>query len=256
MNWSQAKTILIITFLLLNAFLIIQIQDLNDAHQINVIAEATIQERLNEMNVEISVPYQDDHLSGYHILGRNKTIQKEDLQSLVNQDITIVNDNMILSKLNKPFELKEGEIINQMTQFLSTHVYNGKLYQFAGYDTDNNQVLFLQTYQNKVMYPYDEPPLIVKLDSQNRIVSYQQNILEIDEQGREQEFLTSMKAIEILLNEQLIKANQKVEAIEFGYYSFFKPQTEVQVFAPMWRITVNGDNFLVNAIDGSVQDIN
>lgn len=254
MNWSQAKTILIFTFVILNAFLIIQLRELMNANQINVIAEATIQDRLNDMNVEVKVPYNDEHLSGHHIVSRNKKVTQEEFNQLFNQKVTIINDETILSTLNEPVQLKDGDLEQQLRQFLSVHVFQSKNYHFVRYDETKQQVLFMQKYDGKVMYSFDAAPLIVQLDKDYRIISYQQNILEVEEQGRIQDFLSSSKAIEILLNEQLIKGDQKIESIELGYYSFFRPLGNVQVFAPMWRIMIDDANFLVNAIDGSVQD--
>lgn len=254
MNWSQAKSILIIAFVILNAFLIIQLRELMNANQINIIAEATIQERLNDMNVEVKVPYNDEHLSGHHIVSRNKKIAQSEINHLVNQKATILNEETIISTLNEPVPLKEGDLESQLKQFLSSYIYQSKNYHFVRYDETKQQILFMQMYDGKVMYSLDAAPLIVQLDKDFRIVSYQQNILEVEEQGRIQEFLSSSKAIEVLLNEQLIKGDEKIEAIELGYYSFFRPLGNVQVFAPMWRIEIDGANFLVNAIDGSVQD--
>jgi regulatory protein YycI of two-component signal transduction system YycFG len=252
MNWSKAKSILIITFIFLNAFLIIQLKELDNANQISLLTEVTIQERLDEMNIKIEVPLLEEKLKGFHIVGRNIPFSNQAIQSLENQKVITQNDMTIYSSLNEPFKIEPN---TQYEQFLSTYVINSEMYQFTRLDDVKKQVHFMQMYNDRVMYSFEEAPLILQLDELGRIVSYQQNKLEIDEQGREQEFLSSLKAIEILLNEQVIKPNQAVEDIEFGYYSFFKLQGDIQVFAPMWRIAVNNERYLVNAIDGSIQDI-
>ena len=77
-----------------------------------------------------------------------------------------------------------------------------------------------------------------------------------DLQGREREMMSSLKAIEVLLNEKIIEINDTVTNVEFGYYSFFSPQGDVQVFAPMWRVSLEDDHtYLVNAIEGTVQQL-
>lgn len=256
MNWSQAKTILIITFLLLNAFLIFQLRELNHASQINMIEETTIQERLNDMNITIKATYEEEKMSGKHIVSRHKKITEEQIRKLENQTVTIEKDDKIVSILDEPVPLNiEADLNIQLNQFLATYVLEKNQYQFVRYDELKQQITFMPKYEDKVMYSYNVAPLILHLDKDNRIISYEQAILEVEEHGRPQEFLTSLNAIEILLNEKLLKGNEEIVAIELGYYSFFQPLGTVQVFAPMWRITVDDEYFLVNAIDGSIQDV-
>lgn len=256
MNWSQAKSILIVTFLCLNVFLILQLRDLNHDSQISMIEEATIQERLKDMNITISATYEEEKMSGKHIVSRHKTITEEDIEPINNHEVSIINDDTIVAILDEPVPLKESiDLEVQLKQFIANNVIQYEDYHFVRYDESDQRLLFMYKFNDKVMYSYDAAPLILHLDDNKRIVSYEQKLIEIEEQGRPQEFLTSMKAIEILLNEQLLKGNEEIEAIELGYYSFFQPLGSVQVFAPMWRITVNDEFFLVHAIEGSVQDV-
>lgn len=257
MNWSQAKTILIITFLCLNAFLLFQLHELNELSQINMIEEATIQERLNDMNITLQTVYEEEKLSGMPLVCKQKKIDERWKEQLSHQKATIMNGDAVYSVLDEPVPLKENvDLKEQLKQFLAMYVLENDQYEFVRYDKENKQLWFMQKFEDKVLYSYDNPPLVLYLDKENRIFSYEQKIFEIEEQGRPQPFLTSLNAIEILLNEKLLKANEKIVDIELGYYSFFQPLSTVQVFAPMWRITVDDKYFLVNAIDGSVQDQN
>ncbi|WP_078429579.1 two-component system regulatory protein YycI [Alkalihalobacterium alkalinitrilicum] len=255
MDWSRAKTIFIISFIFLNSFLYFQLRELNYANQMNLIIEATLQERLNEMNVAINDVIEEELASGFLIVGKNIEMTEQAVRELKAQEITFVNETTIISRLDEPYPLEQDSISQQVDQFLNEFVMNSDLYQFSRLEEDRNQLLFIQHFDGKVMYSFDETPLVLQLDDQGQIVAYQQMIYEVEASGREQEFLSGLKAIERLLNEQLISANQTITEVDFGYYSFFKPLGNVQVFAPMWRISVNGEDYLVNAIDGSVQDV-
>ncbi|WP_209125186.1 two-component system regulatory protein YycI [Alkalihalobacillus sp. BA299] len=255
MDWSRAKTIFIITFILLNSFLFYQLRELNHANQINLIIEATLQERLKEMNVTIDDTVEEEIQSGFLIVGKNIEISEDAVKGLKGQEITFVNKTKMISRLDEPYPLDQGSIRQQVDRFLSEFVLNGEFYEFSSQEEERNQLMFIQQYDGKVMYSFDEAPLILQLNDKEQIVAYQQVIYEVDESGREQEFLSGLKAIERLLNEHLISANQTITEVDFGYYSFFKQLGDVQVFAPMWRISVNGKDYLVNAIDGSVQDV-
>ncbi|WP_216830170.1 two-component system regulatory protein YycI [Alkalihalobacterium elongatum] len=255
MDWSRAKTIFIITFILLNGFLFYQLRELNHHNQINLIIEATLQERLNEMNVTIEDNVDEELESGLLIVGKNIQITEDMVSGLKKQEITFLNETTIISRLEEPFPIEKESINDQVQGFLNDFVLNGDMYELSRIEDDRNQLLFMQQYGDKVMYSFDEAPLILQLNDQDEIVAYQQMLYEVDESGREQEFLSGLKAIERLLNEQLISANQIITQVDFGYYSFFKQLGDIQVFAPMWRISVDGKDYLVNAIDGSVQDV-
>lgn len=255
MDWSRAKTIFIITFILLNSFLFYQLRELNHHNQITMIIEATLQERLNEMNIVIEDTLDEEIQSGFLVVGKNVVISEEEINGLKDQEVTFVNETTIISRLKEPYPLEQGSMSQQVKSFLEEYVLNGDMYRFSQQEEERNQLQFMQQYDDRIMYSFDEAPLILQLNDQSEIVAYQQMIYEVDETGREQEFLSGLKAIERLLNEQLITANQTITQVDFGYYSFFKQVGDVQVFAPMWRISVDGEDYLINAIDGSVQDV-
>ncbi len=254
MDWNRTKTIFIVTFLMLNVFLTWQLIETNSANQISMITEATIQERLNQMNVTIDVELPEEELPGLHMIGKNASLTNATIPLFSNQDVEIVDDRMILSILDEPFELRSEQFSADLTMFLSTYIYEGDEYRYGGYDADTRQILLYQIYEGKTAYTFGDEPLILQLDESQRIVGYQQSYFEFEEQeGREREMLSSLKAIEVLLNDQIIGSNDSVTSIEFGYYSLFSPQGNVQVFAPMWRVIVDEEAYFVNAIEGSVQ---
>ncbi|OIJ17029.1 hypothetical protein BKP37_00280 [Anaerobacillus alkalilacustris] len=264
MDWSRAKTIFIITFLLLNIFLGYQLNEKKDASNINFLLEATIQERLSEMNIVIEAELLDEQLTGTYISGAVEVpLDKEVERKKNSQKVVEVNDDGIVVSLNNPhsFRQKDGPIQEQAKEFVLQHINFGQHYRFSHYDSKLKQVFFYQTYQGKKVDNYESGrlPLLLQLNNDFEVVMYEQNYLTIQPihpPGKEQELLSSMRAIEKLFNQQLIPPDSVITKIELSYYSFFKPpQGEVQVFAPMWNIGVNEQIYYVNAIDGAIQNI-
>ncbi|HHY20642.1 MAG TPA: hypothetical protein GX525_01895 [Bacilli bacterium] len=254
MDWSRTKSIFIMTFLLLNLFLAFQLKEKNSANEISLITEAPTQEILSQMNVVIEEELVDEHLEGSHIVGKKRPIEEFMSKTANNQDLTELNDTTLMSVLKRPFPLDENQFQDNLKQFMSMYVSKSNHYAFGRYDQEKKAIYMMQVHDGKLMYSFDDAPLILHLDSEMSIVSYEQSLFEVDEAGEAQEFLPALKAIEVLLNEKVIVVNDTISSIDLSYYSFFKPQGNVQVFAPMWQIRINETDYLVNAIDGSIQD--
>ena len=263
MDWSRAKTIFILTFLLLNIFLAYQLNGKRDASNISLLAEATLQERLSEMNITISADLHDEQLTGTYISGASEVSLETMIASeKQNQEVLGIDDEVVTVILKEPYSLinSEPNIGAQVKEFILHHVINGEEYRFSHYDKELSQVYFFQTYEGKKVDNYESGrfALLIQVDEDMQIVMYEQNYLTIQPihpQGREQEVITSIKAIEKLFNEQLIPPDSIINKVELSYFSFFKPLGEVQVFAPMWNIGVNEQIYYVNAIDGAIQNI-
>ncbi len=228
----------------------------HNVNQISMITEATIQEVLRENNVQIEVDLPEEESPGLLVVGKYIEIQTTDVPLDDNQKIELLDDYTILSQLIEPFALSRENFATELSTFLTSHVFKGETYRFGGFDSEKNRVTLYQMYGEKTAYTLEEEPLILQLDEDLQIVGYQQRHFQFEEQeGEEREILSSLKAIEVLLNDQLIRMNQTITNVQFGYYSFFSPTGDVQVFAPMWRVTVDGETYLVHAIGGSVQQL-
>ncbi|MDV2684691.1 two-component system regulatory protein YycI [Alkalihalophilus lindianensis] len=255
MNWNRTKTIFIITFLFLNIFLTWQLIDKNNSNQMNMIAQATIQEVLRDNNVRIDVELPEETISAGHVLGKTVPFSERQMSALSNQEAELVDGTTIISTLDEPVPLREGQFSQDLSQFLNSYVTNGNEYRFGRFDTEERQVLLQQTYEEKTAHAFEAEPLLLQLNEDGEIVGYQQSYYEFEPTGREREVLSSIKAIEVLLNAQYIGVNNTVTHVEFGYYSFYSPQGGAQVFAPMWRVTVEGETYLVHAINPEIQQL-
>ncbi|UOE94114.1 two-component system regulatory protein YycI [Alkalihalobacillus sp. LMS39] len=256
MDWSKTKSIFIVAFLCLNAFLFYQLQEFNHANNINVNTTTPFQEVLHELNVVIEDDIETDPTTGFHIVAKEVKVTEAIVSLLTNQKAEVVNETTIVSQLDVPYQINPDEDMReQLKVFLADFVYQGETYALSQFDTDKKLATFMKKYEDKVMYSSERAPLILQFDENYQVIRYQQVVVEVDSSGREQEFLSGMKAIEILLNEQIVRANDTITHVEFAYHSSFQPVENIEVFAPMWRIRVNDDDYLVYAIEGSIQDI-
>ncbi|GAE34440.1 two-component system regulatory protein YycI [Halalkalibacter akibai] len=256
MDWSRTKTIFIITFLFINVFLTWQLIETHNVNQINMITEATIQERLRENNVTIEMELPEEDVSGLLIIGKLADLTVDNIPAIDEQDIQLVDEHTIVSVLDEPFELADEQQSEALNLFLNTYIFEGDRYRLGGYEHERNRVYLYQVHKDKTAYTLDDQPLILQLDDQQRIISYQQRYFQFEEQeGEDREIISSLKAVEILLNDQLVRMNQTITNVQFGYYSFISPTGDIQVFAPMWRVTVDGEIYLVHATGGTVQQL-
>lgn len=263
MDWSKAKTIFIITFLLLNTFLGYQLNEKKASSNINLLLEATLQERLSEMNITISVDFIEEHLTGMYISGSTDlSLENQITSTKLDQMVKEADDEIVTIQLVEPYPIVQNEksIEIQVKEFLAANIVNGQEYRFSHYDSDLGQIYFVQTFEGKKVENHESGnyPLILHLNEEKQIIFYEQNYLSIQPihaKGKEQEIISSIKAIEKLFNAQLIPPDSNINKVELSYYSFFKPHGEVQVFAPMWNIGVNEQIYYVNAIDGAIQNI-
>lgn len=256
MDWSKAKTIFIFTFLCLNLFLGYQLNEKQTASDLNLRAEATLQERLLEENINLSIDVKDEQLVGTYISGSfDKFLQDIDLRKKANIQRAEFGNNKVHIWLDQPMPFQGDKQLAE--KFVQEQVINGTEYRFAHFDIETKQIAFFQTFEGKRIDNYEgkQYHLVLEVDRDDNIIGYHQSYLTVVPEGREQEMISALKAIEILLDEPLIPPDSEITRLELSYISLFKPLGEIQVFAPMWNIGVNDDMFYVDAIGGVIQNI-
>ncbi|WP_096437970.1 two-component system regulatory protein YycI [Alteribacter populi] len=258
MDWSRAKTIFIVTFLCLNVFLGFQLIEKRNESNINVQAQVTLQERLEENNIRLAIEEPEQTKMGYHITGKPRDFDEEELQNNINnQDVSVRLDNHILfSSLEEPYPLRPANLSASVDAFLSDNMMFGDEYVFGEYVEEDGEILVYQTYNdqplNYLESEYAHARLLVNEDME--IESYSQRYLEVTAHtDREQELITPIKAIELLINENQIGTDVVIDDVEIGYYNIHQADIDApEFFAPMWRIDVNGKDRFVNALDWSI----
>lgn len=259
MDWSKTKNIFIITFLLLNLFLGYQLMEKRKDSNYNYISRASLQENLEQMNIKVNLGEMDEVIFASPISGSVYFFDESVLdERLKNQKYELLSDRTIHSTLETPYKLINVNLPVVVDSFVQQYIFHGEEYVFTSYNEEQSFIGLHQTYEGK---PIDNDAgsgyhLVLYLNEQFEVTGYYQTYMELEQQGREQELLTPIKAIERLYNDQLIPANTVIDHVKLGYYSHLPPSGNYQVFTPMWQIGI-GDNFYyVNAIDGAIQPIN
>ncbi|WP_059105068.1 two-component system regulatory protein YycI [Shouchella shacheensis] len=250
MNWNRTKSIFIVTFLFLNVFLGWQLLDKYQSSQIDTRPSSTIEETLEEEN-NIALP--DELPEGERtpsvVVGDLEVFEESELEGLPSQDIRLDPSlTTISSELDEPFDIEPSEqddstsLSSELASFLTTYVRGGDQYTYSRFDEGNGLVYFNQVYEGKTTYLYGtDEPLVLSLNEDGEITGYEQRRYQFEENQGPREMASSLRAIEVLLNTQNIQRNDRVEDVELGYHSFFLEDLSVEVFAPMWKITVENE---------------
>ncbi|RSL29342.1 hypothetical protein D7Z54_31810 [Salibacterium salarium] len=253
MDWSRTKTIFIITFLLLNTFLIYQIVDKRNNGSINVKAQNSVEQQLVNMNITVTddLPEERDEIS--HIVGEPSDIEEDVINQAGEENVSVLDNGFMEVTLEDTYAVSNQE---DVSNFFDQHVWNGGEYEYDEWDSSDQQMYFNQTYNEATVVTYDEDQLVLFLNEDDEIESYIQSYLSFEEGGKKKDMLAPYRAIEMLLNDNIVSYNDEINEMEVGYYSLFQPEGTAQVFAPMYRIEVNEESeYLVNAIDGSIRTL-
>ena len=256
MDWSRIKTIFIITFLILDVYLIYQFIVKHDANQYEVKKEASVEEQLKEDEITyIEMPktaIKDQYLSA-----RIKEFTKEDTNKLKGQSVTIIDKTILASKLEKPFQLDPNFEPASLSGLISEYVLNGNDYIYWDRDDKEKTITYFQQYQNKYFYQNKNGMIVFHLNKNNQIISYEQTYLEgIDKLNTKEKVIEPLKALGILHQKGLLETKSSITKAELGY-STIVPLASTQVFAPTWRFVVDGKKSLfVNAFEGQVIEFN
>ncbi|MDP5276050.1 two-component system regulatory protein YycI [Chengkuizengella axinellae] len=237
MEWGRAKSILIITFLLLNLLLgyqlwISNINLLNPFFGGNEMIQET-RKLLEEKGIEIRGEIPTEKLNLNQItIDFDEKVQKDISFELISP---VDVDEIISGEVNKTF-LDEIEDFDQ--------------YQYDEVVSDENQQVFNQLYENLPLFDVQ-----LKLyGSEGQLTHYDQQVAIVtpDITEEEQEVLSAPLVIH-LLAEDYLKQGEVIEDIQLGYQGF---ESNPQALFPKWRIALgSGDIYYVHAFTGKVEVI-
>ncbi len=96
--------------------------------------------------------------------------------------------------------------------------------------------------------------MLLFLNEENEIVFYTQTMLgDTESLAEKRKLMRPMEAIETLYIANELPQDSHIDNVNIGFYTRVPFETEVQVFAPIWRINVNGErDYFVNAIEGFI----
>lgn len=265
MEWSKTKTIFILAFLVLDIYLAIEFFQIRNESNYAIMQEATIEEKLAAEGIVYN-KLPEDIEKGFYITAKSKDFTLDEVATLKNQTLVLTNSDIeeafrsLKIQLKKTYPLPDVNLESKVNQFLKENLISGELYHYWYTDPDSNAIICIQKYKNNYIFQSQDDHIgmvILHVNEENEIYSYEQSMLEEIKEVEEQESpITALKAIEALYNKNYLTSNSEITNIEYGYYTHI-PLSNQQILAPTWHINVEKENkqredFYVNALEGDV----
>jgi regulatory protein YycI of two-component signal transduction system YycFG len=239
MNWGRAKTILILSFLLLNMILGFQLWSTNRSNQTEIAADTsgTVEELnrvLRSKNIRLTQDLPTDLPKMKVINVRFDESFKLEDKKMLKTPLAMIN---ILGKgASKELQAKSG-------------IPHFELYQLDSVNK-NGVILFNQVFGKLPLFDVK-----VELKEENgEITSYRQAYVEVESgvEQTEQKLIPAQLAVRSLV-ENYLSEGSIITEVRLGYHGqLYNSQT--QPMFPHWRVTIdNGDIYYLQAFNGAVE---
>lgn len=257
LDWSKIKTIFIVTFLILNIYLLNELYKIYVSSQFDYMYETSFENKLKTEKIEyVELP---KNIKKYNYISATpKKFIEGELEkfldtTLKGQTITVKNETTIESVFEKPIPLNKDFKSDELSPYLKNNVFQGEQYRFWKKNETEQTITYYQQLAGKVLYKNINGELTFYLNENNEIFGYKQTLLEdFEEFSEEENILQPIKAIETLYENGELPYGSKITKVELGYYTLVH-LTSSQVLTPVWRFIVNGEEDLfVNAIEGQI----
>ncbi|WP_281883335.1 two-component system regulatory protein YycI [Paenibacillus sp. YYML68] len=240
MDWGRAKTILILSFLLLNVVLGFQLStSRTELLELGVNPDSQVMEELQQLlklkNIQVpaDIPKEKQKLK--------EIVARFDDYHEVERPIPV------------PTPFKFDPLINKGTftdMLAKTGIPNTDSYQFDPVTSDTSTFVFHQLYGSLPMFEAQ----LKLFEKDGMVTSYQQGYVRIMSEGTqpEQSVISPYIALRSLV-ENYLEPGTVITGVRLGYHGqLYNSQTLYMV--PTWRISLgNGDLYWVHAINGAVE---
>jgi regulatory protein YycI of two-component signal transduction system YycFG len=250
MDWSRAKTILIVTFLLLDLFLGYQVimsqnRDIETAPQGELIP-SSLEELLKTRNIKLDteIPSETPEMNYVNV---RFTSFAHHLQTLTGQ-ILGQQGVGVMVKFNEPVPLSNFVNKTEMLKSLEPYAAYARDYVFDAKRSSSTVQRYVQKYGKYVIF---SAPLEIVL-AQDRMIGYKQIHVQIVNQGTGRKIIPAFTAVRTLLDNGYIRYGEKILDVSIGYYGHMY-DADIQVLAPVWRVVHSEGVHYVNGLTGAVE---
>jgi len=258
MQWGQIKTLLIASFLILNIYLFIQFMEKKEEADIGILEQHTssIEEQLRDDGITYGeLPdeeYEETFISVEQYEFTEEELKKE--RKTKDQSSTIIQQYLIVSKLDERLTISEKVTEEQLLNAFSQLVYYSDEYTFWNWNKDYNVLMFFQSKFDRPVYYNQNGLALLFLNDQNEVEFYTQTMLgETETLAEKRKLMKPMEAIETLYRANELPFDSHIDHVNIGFHTRVPFETDIQVFAPIWKVQVNKDrNYFVNAIEGFI----
>jgi len=256
-QWGQIKTLFIVCFLILDVFLVQQFFEKREQAQIGLLPDSTIEEQLEAEKITLG-DLPKESIKETYISARRYVFNDEDKEKLdksENQSYELFNDGTILlSELEESIPIDVEGSNEDITTKVKEQILYGDNYEYWGYNEESNKLLFFQSYKNNPIFFNKSGVVIVFLNENQEMNRYVQTMLDdFNNTGEKQDLIKPKQAAITLFSRNELYNGDNVSDMNLGYYTLVPLSNGLQVFAPTWKILVNGERqYYVNAMEGQL----
>lgn len=258
MQWGQIKTLLILSFFILDIYLFAQFMEKKEIADIAVLEQqsSSIEEQLKAESISVrDLPKQESEETFISV--KQKPFEEEELSAvkdLVKQKSFILNQFLIASKLDKPVKVKQTDSKDKITSIVEEIVYFSDEYTFWDWNRELNIIIFFQNKMDRPVYYNQNGLVLLYLNEDNEIEYYTQTMLgDAEALSESQSLIKPMQAIEKLYDANELYSGDSITNVNIGFHTRVPFESGVQVFAPIWKVNVNDEkDYFVNAIEGFI----
>lgn len=246
MDFKKIESIFLITFLLLNIYLLIGFLNRSDLQyastapdQVNLIRE------MEQIGIELP-PLNEVDRDVYYVQADRNNLLEENSDQLENQAGSIAQDGTLYTSiLSDPIEIEgnpddgftEADYARLNAFMESGAVLFGQEYVYLRYDNAENRFVYAQQVEG---IPVADGTSEISLfyGSDGNIISYQQSYAgPMTAQGSPLEVITDRQAIEILFQNNEISSNSVVRQPILSYHRTLHLE-DLSMYGPIWYIPV------------------
>ncbi len=256
MHWGQIKTLLILSFLVLDVYLFIQFLDKKDQADIGILEQqsSTIEERLKAEDITFKDLPEQEYEEAF-ISVKQQLLDKDELSSYKRSELQntyLFNKNFIMSHIKDPIKLDEDASEDSIEKIFQELVYYPEEYSYWNWNKEMNVLIFFQNKMDRPIYYNQNGLVLLFLNNQNEVTFYTQTMLgEPEPIAEKKKLMKPIRAIETLYQDSELQSGDNITKVNIGFHTRNPFESGVQVFAPIWKVNVNEEkDYFVNAIEG------
>ncbi|WP_368653473.1 two-component system regulatory protein YycI [Ornithinibacillus sp. 4-3] len=259
MQWSQIKTLFILTFFILNIFLFIQFYEKKQQSNLSMLEreESTIEQILEDENITLeNLPTEELDKEPF-VSVRQKSFTEDDereLAGLGKQRPSLVTNTFLVSFMDDKIKIPEDASTSEIEEVLADKLLYAEEYRFWDWNEELNILMFFQQINERTIFYNQSGMILLFLNDKNEVEFLTQTMLgEAEYRQDKNPLIEPLKAIEELYNANELTSGDEITQVEIGLHSRVPLSDGVQVFVPAWKVSVNDDkSFFVNAIEGHI----
>lgn len=250
MDWSRAKTILICAFLLLDLFLLNQVNASRTQQWTNVEINQGSSGDLHhwlqqlEITLEPELPQQTPDMQYINVEHLDRLMPQTDEDS----QLVHLGKSTLVAQFQQPLALNDRKDAAKVLDQVSERIAYATQYVEDKYYSHKEQMWFWQQHND---VPIFVAPLVLFVNDAG-VTGYKQTYVHIRTQGSGRQVISASTALRSLVEKQVIVAGETIKDVTLGYYGH-EYDAEIQVLAPVWRFIHDGQTHYVNAFTGAVE---